>query len=201
MASPEISGGSPEKKGLGSKELKKISPETKRLSPEEKEILDKDLAERGEKAEKVIERHRQEKEPIIKSEESHHEKSQTKGESASQKTHHRPKPKTDKEREKVYENELSEIQSKMPAAQRTFSKLIHSRVIENVSETTQKTIFRPSALIGGAVSGLVLGILVYVVARIYGYSLGNLEILSLAFLGAILGLIIEFIVRKIKHKK
>lgn len=201
MANPEIHTGSSEKKGIGAKELKKLSPESKKITSAEREALEKDLAQRGEKAEKIIEQHKHEKEPVIKGQESHHEKSNTAGESTSHATRHRPQPKTERERNNIYKHEIKAIQSNMPLAQRTFSRVIHNASIERISDSTQKTLFRPSAMIGGAVAGLSLGLIVYIVASIYKYSLGNLEILALAFLGAILGVLIEFVVRQFKHRK
>ena len=201
MASPEIHHGSPEKKGVSSKELKKLSPEMKHLSSAEREALERDLAEKGEKAEKVIESHKHEKEPIIKGEESHQEKSKSAGESASQRLAHRPKPKTDQEKSSVYKNELKQIQSKMPIVQRTFSRVIHNSSVEKITDVTQVTVFRPSAMIGASVFGLILGLAIYLVARINNYSLGNLEILALAIFGALFGILIEFITRRIKPKK
>lgn len=201
MANPEIHTGSSEKKGIGAKELKKLSPEAKKITSAEREALEKDLAQREEKAEKIIEQHKHEKEPVIKGQESHHEKSNTAGESTSHATRHRPQPKTERERNNIYKHEIKAIQSNMPLAQRTFSRVIHNASIERISDSTQKTLFRPSAMIGGAVAGLSLGLIVYIVASIYKYSLGNLEILALAFLGAILGVLIEFVVRQFKHRK
>lgn len=89
----------------------------------------------------------------------------------------------------------------MPAVQRVFSKLIHTNSVEKISDATQKTIFRPSAIIAGSAAGLVLGILVYIIAVINNYSLGNLEILSFAVLGALIGLLLEYIINRAKHRK
>jgi len=201
MASPETSGKSPETKGIGGKELKKHSPERKKLSSAEQEALERDLAERGERAEKVIEKHRQEKEPIIKSHETGQEKSKIAGENSSNSHFHRPNPKTDKERNSVYKTELKKIQKDMPIVQKVFSKVIHNSSVEKISETSQNTIFRPSALIAGSIAGLTLGILVYVIAIINNYSLGNLEIFAFAILGAMIGLVIEYIAKSLRHRK
>jgi len=201
MASPETSGQSPETKGIGGKELKKHSPERKKLSSAEREALERDLAERGERAEKVIEKHRQEKEPIIKSQESGQEKSRSAGENSAQSQSHRPNPKTDKERNVVYKNELKKIQKDLPSVQKVFSKVIHNSSVEKISETSQNTIFRPSALIAGSITGLTLGIVVYVIAIINNYGLGNLEIFAFAILGALIGLVIEYIAKSLRHRK
>jgi hypothetical protein len=200
MANPEAQGSSPEKKGLG-KELKKLSPEIKNLSSIEREALEKDLAQRGEKAEKIIEKHKVEKEPVIETQEATQEKSKSAGESTSHATKHRPQPKTDRERNSLYRHELKEMQSKLPAIQRTFSKVIHNTSVDKISDLTQETIFRPSAMIGGAIVGLILGITIYAVASIYRYSISNLEILLLAFLGSLFGVLVESVVRRFGHRK
>ena len=193
MANPEAQGSSPEKKGLG-KELKKLSPEIKNLSSTEREALEQDLAQRGEK-------HKIEKEPVIETQEATQEKSKSAGESTSHATKHRPQPKTDRERNSLYRHELKEMQSKLPAIQRTFSKVIHNTSVDKISDLTQETVFRPSAMIGGAVVGLILGITIYVVASIYKYSISNLEILLLAFLGSLFGVLVESVVRRFGHRK
>lgn len=98
-------------------------------------------------------------------------------------------------KKKAYKKELHRVQSHLPKAQRTFSKLIHTPTIESVSEVGGKTVARPSGLLGGGVAALVgSGALVFA-SRYYGFSYNYFVFIALLIGGFFVGLLLEIIVR------
>jgi len=90
--------------------------------------------------------------------------------------------------------ELQQVRRKLSAPERAFSRLIHQPVISAVSETTGKTVSRPSGLLGG---GLVafLGTIAYLyLAHHTGFRYNYLVFLFLLVGGFIIGLILEYTV-------
>lgn len=202
MANPEIEKSSSAERAGKGPELRANKAEIKRASRAEKEAAEKDLASRGEKAEKRIAAEREktkETESILKKETRSAERKKDKEPVGGGKKLPRPKPKTKKERDEVYKTEIKQVQAQLSPASRTFSKVIHNKVVEKVSDTAEKTVMRPSALIGGAVLGLVLGLIVYLIARANNYIMGNLEILVLFAVGALVGVVVEMGVKRVRR--
>jgi hypothetical protein len=108
-------------------------------------------------------------------------------------------PKAQKQRE--YKKTLESIQKEMNPAERTFSKVIHNPVVEATSEVAGKTVARPAALLAGSLTALVLTVIVYAVAKWYGYTLSGFEWIATFILGWAIGLIIDWIRVAILGKK
>lgn len=202
MANPEIekpsSAERAERKGP---ELRANRSELKRASRAEKEASEKDLASRGEKAEKVIRAEREktkETEAILKKETGSAERKKDKVSAGGKLS--RPKPRTKQERDAVYKSEIKQMQSQLSPTSRAFSKVIHNSTVEKVSDIAERTAMRPSALIGGATLGLILGAAVYLIARANNYFLGSLEIAVLFLTGALVGVVVELAIRRVRTR-
>lgn len=50
---------------------------------------------------------------------------------------------------------LGQVQSKLKPAEKSFSKLVHQPLVQKVSETSAKTVARPSGVLGGGVVAFV----------------------------------------------
>lgn len=90
--------------------------------------------------------------------------------------------------------ELQQIRRRLPAPQRALSHVIHQPVVRVISETTSKTVSRPSGLLGG---GLVafLGTSGYLyLAKQNGFRYNYVIFIVLFGGGFILGLILELLV-------
>lgn len=201
MANPEIEKASSAERNEKGPELKANKAEVKRASRAEKEAAEKDLASRGEKAEKVIAAEREktkETEAVMKKETGSAERKKDKEPASGPRL--RPKPKTKKERDVVYKTEMKQVQSQLSPTARTFSKVIHNNAVEKVSDAAERTVMRPSALIGGAVLGLILGAIVYFIARANNYLLGSLEIVALFLIGAVVGVVVELAIRRVRTR-
>jgi len=98
-------------------------------------------------------------------------------------------------KKKAYKKELHRIQTHLPKSQRAFSKVIHSRGVEVVSEVGGKTVARPSGLLGGGIVAFVGTLGLILVSRHYGFSYNFFVFIVLLIGGFFLGLVIEMIVR------
>lgn len=88
---------------------------------------------------------------------------------------------------------MSETQSQMSAPSRTFSKIIHNKAIERVSEVTGNTVARPDAILSGAVFAFLMTLGVYLVAKNLGYPLSGFETIGAFALGWVLGITFDFV--------
>lgn len=201
MANPEIEKSSSAERGEKGPELRASKAELKRATQAEKEAAEKDLAARGEKAEKAIAAEQEktkETETVMKKERGGAERKKDKEPTSAPRV--RPKPKTKQERDTVYKTEMKQVQAQLSPTARTFSKVIHNSAVEKVSDAAERTVMRPSALIGGATLGLILGAVVYFIARANNYLLGNLEIVALFLIGAAVGIVVELAIRRVRTR-
>lgn len=97
-----------------------------------------------------------------------------------------------RQREASYKSTMRQIQSEMSAPSRTFSKIIHNRVIERASDAVGSTAARPNAVLAGSMAATFLTLFVFLVAKQYGYSLSGFETIGTFFLGWAIGLIYDY---------
>ncbi len=100
---------------------------------------------------------------------------------------------TKREKERVYKQTLTRVQSEMSTPARTFSKLIHAPVVEKTSEVIGSTAARPNALLMGSVMALALLSVVYAVGQTYGYRLSGFEMIAAYGIGYVSGLFIDYV--------
>jgi hypothetical protein len=90
-----------------------------------------------------------------------------------------------------YVQTLASIQRKLTPISRSFSKVIHTPIIEKTSEALETTVARPSVLVGTTWTALIVGTIFYLTAHHYGFALSGSELLFSFIVGAVVGLIIE----------
>ena len=96
-------------------------------------------------------------------------------------------------RRQAFDSIMDEVRSDMPPVQRAFSKFIHAPMVEKVSDAAGKTVARPNAILAGSLTAFVTVLLVYLVARYYGYPLSGSETM-LAFAGGwLVGIVFDFL--------
>ena len=84
------------------------------------------------------------------------------------------------------------MQSQLNAPSRAFSKVIHNPVVEKTSDVVGNTVARPNLVIAGAL-GAIASVVVYIIAKTYGYELSGFETIGLFILGWAIGAIIEYV--------
>lgn len=94
----------------------------------------------------------------------------------------------------AYTRTLSRIQQKLSKPDRTFSRAVHSPLIDKVSTVCNHTVARPSGLLGGSISAFFGSVVILYFSKQYGFRY-NYLILFLLFIGGFLaGAIIELLV-------
>jgi uncharacterized integral membrane protein len=91
----------------------------------------------------------------------------------------------------TYNETLTSLQNRMSPASKAFSKLIHNPAVERTSAILESTIMRPSVVMGTTWTALIVGVIFYVTARVYGFKLSGSEMLLALLGGAVLGLVLE----------
>lgn len=99
---------------------------------------------------------------------------------------------TKKQREDSYAAVMKQIRSEMNAPSRTFSKVIHNKTVERISDTIATTAARPNAVLAGSIAATFLTLFVFLVAKQYGYRLSGFETIGTFFVGWALGLIYDY---------
>lgn len=105
------------------------------------------------------------------------------------------------ERETSFNATMSEIQQQMSPSSRVFSKVIHNKAVEKVSDATGNTIARPNAILSGAIFAFILTLTVYLVAKNFGYPLSGFETIGAFILGWAIGIIYDFLKIMITGRK
>ena len=101
------------------------------------------------------------------------------------------KPITKRDIEEKYQETMKHMRSQLPAPSRAFSKVIHNPIVEKTSDVIGNTVARPNLIIAGSL-GAIASVVVYVLARTYGYELSGFETIGLFLLGWLIGAIFEY---------
>lgn len=97
------------------------------------------------------------------------------------------------ERDASYKATMQDIRTHMSPASRTFSKLIHNKTVDQVSEGLGNTVARPNAILSGAIFAFIISLVTLLVARHYGYRLSGFETIGAFIAGWLLGIIYDFL--------
>ncbi len=100
-----------------------------------------------------------------------------------------------------YSQTLASVQHKLKPMGRVFSQVIHAPAVEKTSEALEKTVMRPSVVAGATWTAFITGLIFYLVARYYGFTLSGSEMLMALMAGAILGLLLEGLVRLFRRRR
>ncbi len=97
------------------------------------------------------------------------------------------------ERERTYKHTLKDIQSRFKGPERTFSKVIHNKTIERVSDLTASTIARPNSILFGSIFAFLGVLSVYLFARHIGFALTGFETIAAFIIGWLIGVIVDLL--------
>lgn len=181
------------------KQLEKAKTKEVKLNKAEKaEIASKEneLAHKGKEAEKVLKAEKEKHLVEHSKEKLSHEKLKTDEREVKD-----PASYTSAEKKSAYKKELKKVRAQLPKRSQSFSKFVHSPVVEKVSDVAAKTVLRPSVLIGGSIVGISLGLVVYIVARYYGYVIPSMTLILFLLVGGIIGALVEFVFHRFHHVK
>lgn len=103
--------------------------------------------------------------------------------------------------EQSYKHTMQTIQRDMSAPERAFSKVIHNKTVEKVSDVAGTTIARPNAILSGAVCAFLIVGGLYLHARYLGYELRGSETMLAFLLGWALGIAFDLLRGMITGKR
>ena len=106
-----------------------------------------------------------------------------------------------KEKKASFERTIKHVQAELPATERTFSKIIHTPVIEKTSEVIGSTIASPNAILSGAVVAFFAVLAVYLLAKNLGYVLSGFETIGAFIVGWLIGILYDYFRVMITGKK
>lgn len=92
----------------------------------------------------------------------------------------------------TYKRTMKQVQSELSAPSRAFSKVIHVKAVEKTSDALETTIARPNAILAGAIAAFLFTLVIYLVAKTYGYRLSGFETIGGFILGWIVGLLFDY---------
>ncbi len=96
-------------------------------------------------------------------------------------------------RESAYRQTMKSIQHEMTGPQRIFSKVIHNRTVEAVSDVVGSTVARPNAILSGAVCAFLVVLGLYSLAKYMGFALYGGETIAAFVIGWLLGLLFDLL--------
>lgn len=96
------------------------------------------------------------------------------------------------DRNKSYQQTLNHVHQQLSPAERAFSKVVHNKTVERISDTAEATVARPNAILAGSFTAFIAVLAVYAIARNYGYSLSGFETIAAFAIGWIFGLIYDY---------
>ncbi|MDB5165115.1 MAG: hypothetical protein JWM00_5 [Candidatus Saccharibacteria bacterium] len=92
-----------------------------------------------------------------------------------------------------YKRTMSQVQKDLPVASRAFSKFIHNKAVERISDTVGSTIARPNAILTGSLTAFVFTLAIFLIARYFGYPLSGTETIVAFVLGWMVGLLYDYL--------
>lgn len=101
----------------------------------------------------------------------------------------------------AYSRAMTRVRKKLSLPSRAFSKVMHSKLLDKPSEIAEKTIARPSGMLGGATFAALGSILLLWITKHNGYSYNYLVVLILFAIGLLVGLLTEVFIRLIKKAR
>lgn len=103
------------------------------------------------------------------------------------------RPKSKHQKEASFKRTMETVQAEMSAPSRAFSKLIHTKAVEKTSDAAAKTIARPNAILAGSIAAFACTLIVYLVAKRYGYTLSGFETMGAFIVGWLIGQLFDFL--------
>lgn len=97
------------------------------------------------------------------------------------------------ERAASYKKTMKQVESELSPIDRAFSKFIHNKTVERVSDVAGATIARPNAILVGSITAFIFTLAIFLVARYYGYPLSGTETIAAFGLGWLVGLLFDYL--------
>lgn len=103
--------------------------------------------------------------------------------------------------ESSFDNQMKFAKAEMRPTERAFSKLIHSKTIEKVSDAVGSTIARPNSMLSGSIAAFIGVTALYFISKHYGFQLSGFETIGAFILGWIIGMLYDYFSLMLKGRK
>lgn len=97
-----------------------------------------------------------------------------------------------KEKDVSYAATMRDIEGHMTPASRAFSRLIHNKTVERLSDTLGGTVARPNAILAGAIAAFLFSLITLLIAKHYNYRLSGFEAIGAFAAGWLIGILYDF---------
>lgn len=97
------------------------------------------------------------------------------------------------ERTASYKKTMKQVESELSPIDRAFSKFIHNKTVERISDVAGATVARPNAILVGSITAFVFTLVIFLMARYYGYPLSGTETIAAFGLGWLVGLLFDYL--------
>ncbi len=97
-----------------------------------------------------------------------------------------------KDRVAAYSNTLKQARTHMHPLGGNFSRFIHLRGIELLSDSIGSTLMRPRAILYGSIASLLSTFVLYFSAKYFGYPLSGSESIAAFIAGWLIGIITDY---------
>ncbi len=105
-----------------------------------------------------------------------------------------------KQRDISYNRTMERVHSEIQQPGRAFSKFIHIRIVETISDALGTTVARPNAILIGSIFAFVLTLFIYLISKTIGYKMSGFETIGSFVIGWVLGNIYDYFKLLIKGK-
>lgn len=110
-------------------------------------------------------------------------------------------PITKKQLAHSFQSQMEHVHEHLDPASRTFSKVIHNKTVEKVSDGVGATLARPNALLSGSIAAFLFVTILYFAAKYYGYQLSGFETIGAFILGWIVGILYDYFSLMIRGRR
>lgn len=100
---------------------------------------------------------------------------------------------TKKQQNESYKRTIKRAQSELNLSDYLFSKIIHNKVVEKISDVLGATIARPNSILIGAFLSFTLTLMAYMISKNIGYKLSGSETIVAFILGWVIGIIYDYL--------
>jgi len=106
-----------------------------------------------------------------------------------------------KQRDESYKRTIKRVQGELSSNEKVFSKIIHNKSVEKISDITGSTIARPDAILSGAIVSFVLTLITYTIAKTIGYTLSGFETIAAFIVGWLIGILYDYLKAMLTGKR
>ena len=92
-----------------------------------------------------------------------------------------------------YNRTVERAQSELPKSSRIFSKIIHIKLIDDISDFIGNIIARPNVILFGSISAFLITLITYMVSKYIGYAMSGSETIAAFIIGFIIGIIHDYL--------